>query len=119
SARIAVDARPGRQGIAQVREPAAGWRVGQDAEVTRVEQATLPEGADPPVDTVRLVQVEGGAAEVVEQIAEARAGERGEQQIQLMVAQQVAEDEDGALRRPEARRHDRVARGEIEAVLAL
>ena len=111
---LRFDAREPGQRIADFPEHPAGGLVVQGAEVALVEQAAQPEGADAPVDAVRLVQIEGSAAEVVEQVAEARAGERRHEQIQLVVAQRVAEDEDGALRGPDPRRHHRVPRREIE-----
>src|SRR5436309_5601581 len=68
---LRFDAREPGQRIADFPERTAGGLVVQGAEVALVEEAAQPEGADAPVDAVRLIQIEGGAAEVVEQVAEA------------------------------------------------
>jgi len=68
---LRFDAREAGQRIADLPEHAPRGLVVQGAEIALVEQPPQPERADAPVDPVGLVQVEGGAAEVVEQVAEA------------------------------------------------
>ena len=88
-------------------------------EVPLVEQPAQAECPHPPVDAPRLVQVEGRAVDVVDQVAEPLTLERREREEDLVIAQHIAQQEHRALRRAESRRHDGVARGEVEGELVL
>src|SRR3989449_9803748 len=114
-----LDAPEPRQRIAQLRERACRCLVVHRTEVALVERAAQPEGAHAPVDAVRLAQVEGRPVEVVDQVAKAVPLERRDGREELVVTEQVAEQEDDALRGADPGGEGRVPRGEVERELAL
>ena len=67
---LAHDAPEAIQRIAHLRERTVRPLFEQRIEVALVEQAALAEGAHTPVDAARLIQIEGGPADVVDQTAE-------------------------------------------------
>ena len=114
---LRLDPAEARQRIADLGDDAGRGLLKHGAQIALEEQTAQPKRPDAPVDAVRLVQVEDGAIDVLEQVAEPLPLERRQCEEQVVISEHVAEQEHGALGRPEPRRHEGIAGREVEGVL--